>query len=71
MSYMSGPGIYPNLGESHNDEVRTFAVGAVLSDRMSLISAAVWYRVQVADLQRWIADAHARNGRPDHGEHSS
>jgi hypothetical protein len=51
---MSGPGIYPKLGAKHDAEVRGFAVAAVLSGRMSLISAAVWYRVSVADLEHWI-----------------
>ncbi len=54
---MSGPGLYPNLGDSHNDEVRAFAVGAVLRDRMSLISAAVRYRVEIADVERWVEEA--------------
>jgi hypothetical protein len=57
MTYMSGPGFLPNLGDGHDDEVRTFAVGAVLRGRMSLISAAVWYRVEIADVDRWVDEA--------------
>jgi hypothetical protein len=57
MTYMSGPGFFPNLGDSHNDEVRAFAVGAVLSGRMSLISAAVWYRVELGEVERWVEEA--------------
>jgi len=53
---MSGPGIYPDLGAKHDEEVRGFAVAAVLSGRMSVLSAAGWYRVQVDDLDGWLAE---------------
>lgn len=64
MSYMSGPGIYPDLGAKHDEEVRGFAVASVLSGRMSLLSAAAWYRVQVHDLDGWLAD-HLRSRLAD------
>jgi transposase-like protein len=54
MSYMSGPGIYPDLGANHDEEVRGWAVAAVLSGSMSVLSAAAWYRVQVHDLDGWL-----------------
>jgi hypothetical protein len=53
---MSGPGIYPNLGATHDDEARGWAVAAVLSGRMSVLSAAAWYRVQLQDLDSWLAE---------------
>lgn len=56
MSYLSGPGINPDLGATHDEDVRGWAVAAVLSGSMSVLSAAAWYRVHVHDLDEWLAE---------------